>query len=113
MTALAVRQDVAASGSSLMAEDELLLNQCERGEFDSLVRFYEWDIPTISLGFHQDAEQLDFSRMNVAHVPWVRRPTGGAAVLHSEELTYAIVMANGAGPRDAARVQELVSKAIA
>jgi lipoate-protein ligase A len=108
-----VVQDVVKSGRVLMEEDLAFLEQAERGEIGPLVRFYEWNVPTVSLGFHQNAEQLDTERLNAAGVPWVRRPTGGAAVLHSEELTYAIVMPNCDGPKDAARVQELVSRAIA
>jgi lipoyl(octanoyl) transferase len=110
---LRVVQDPAKCGQVLMDEDLALLEQAERGELGPLVRFYQWHVPTISLGFHQSAEQLDLFRLQAAHVPWVRRPTGGAAVLHSEELTYAIVLPDCTGPKDAAQVQELVSRAIA
>jgi lipoate-protein ligase A len=96
-----------------MEEDQALLELAERGKFEPLVRFYQWEVPTISLGYHQSAEQLDMSRLSAASMPWVRRPTGGAAVLHSDELTYAIVLPNCDGPKDASRVQELVSRAIA
>lgn len=96
-----------------MEEDQSLLERAERGELEPIVRFYQWEEPTVSLGFHQSADQLDAVRLKAARVPWVRRPTGGAAVLHSDELTYAIVLPDCNGPRDAARVQELVSRAIA
>jgi lipoate-protein ligase A len=108
---LRILQDSARAGQLLMAEDRELLARAERGDLEPTLRFYEWSEPTVSLGFHQAEQVLDTERLRVAGVPWVRRPTGGAAVLHSEELTYAIVIPDGA--RAAAHVQELVSRAIA
>lgn len=110
---LQIRQYPPRAGSVLMAEDLALLEQAERGELEATLRFYEWSEPTVSLGFHQPEQVLDAERLRVARMPWVRRPTGGAAVLHSEELTYAIVIPDVADARAAARVQELVSRAIA
>jgi lipoate-protein ligase A len=113
VTPLRVVQEPAKSGATLMEEDRHLLERAERGEVGTIVRFYEWDTPTISLGYHQSEDQLDMDCLTAAHMLWVRRPTGGAAVLHSEELTYALVLSNCEGPRAAARVQELISRAIA
>jgi lipoate-protein ligase A len=96
-----------------MAEDKALLEKAERDELEATLRFYEWSEPTVSLGFHQPEQVLDGERLRTARVPWVRRPTGGAAVLHSEELTYAIVIPGVADAAAAVRVQELVSRAIA
>jgi lipoate-protein ligase A len=100
-------------GAVLMAEDAALLDQAERGELEATLRFYEWSEPTVSLGFHQSEDILDAGAMSAAQVPWVRRPTGGAAILHSEELTYAIVLSGVTDAATAARVQERVSRAIA
>ena len=108
---LQIRQEPPRAGFALMAEDMALLEQAERGELEPTLRFYEWSQPTVSLGFHQPEQVLDAERLRAARMPWVRRPTGGAAVLHSEELTYAIVIPDVAGA--SARVQELVSRAIA
>ncbi|MCX6600077.1 MAG: hypothetical protein NT025_00755 [bacterium] len=110
---LQIRQDPPRAGFALMAEDKTLLEKAERGELEPTLRFYEWSQPTVSLGFHQPEQVLDGERLRAARMPWVRRPTGGAAVLHSEELTYAIVIPNVAGAGASARVQELVSRAIA
>ena len=112
---LQIRQDPPHAGVVLMAEDVALLEQAERGELEPTLRFYEWSQPTVSLGFHQPEQVLDAERLRAARMPWVRRPTGGAAVLHSEELTYAIVIPDvaGAGAGASVRVQELVSRAIA
>jgi len=70
------------SGEYNMAMDEALLEEvaCHGGAY---LRFYRWDPPTLSLGRNQPNTFDD--------VPIVRRPTGGQAVWHEHELTYAVV----------------------
>ena len=54
--------------------------------------FLSWDVPTVSIGHHQQAERAADTRYCAEHgIPVVRRPTGGRAVLHDCELTYAVV----------------------
>ena len=89
---LEIRQEPAQEGDVLMATDAALLERAARGEQGALLRFYEWVCPTVSLGFHQSDEVLDREAMQREGIPWVRRPTGGAAVLHSEELTYCLIL---------------------
>ncbi|MDD5541584.1 MAG: biotin/lipoate A/B protein ligase family protein [Acidobacteriia bacterium] len=76
-----------------MAIDEWFLRQLEsQDQPQTLVRFYEWSCPTLSLGQHQKkdrAADLDFCARHGIDV--VYRPTGGRAVLHDKELTYAII----------------------
>lgn len=106
-----IRQDGAWSGALQMQIDRERMEAVEHGLAEPLIRFYEWEVPTLSIGFHQSTDSLDEARMNALGIPWVRRPTGGAAVLHSEELTYAVVVRSpqrGLGHW----VQEWVSKAI-
>ena len=57
----------------------------------TLVRFYGWTEPTVSLGCHQTPE-LAFAKdyCQTRGIPWVRRPTGGRAVFHHHELTYMV-----------------------
>ena len=51
----------------------------------SVLRLYSWDRPTVSLGYSQ--------RWTPSELPWVRRPTGGRALLHTrDEITYAIAL---------------------
>lgn len=57
-----------------------------------VLRVYGWSVPTISLGYHQDPEVLDFRKVKAAGIDVVRRPTGGRAILHAEELTYAVIL---------------------
>lgn len=109
---LTILQIPPQAGSILMAEDYVMLEKAERCELAATLRFYAWSEPTISLGYHQNENILDWQRVAEARVPWVRRPTGGAAVLHSDELTYSIIVPNAADTASAARIQELVSRAI-
>jgi lipoate-protein ligase A len=76
-----------------MAADEVLLRSALERDVASL-RFYTWDEPTLSLGYFQPhADRLADSIL--AEVAWVRRPTGGAAILHHLELTYALALPAG------------------
>lgn len=57
------------------------------------VRWYGWSPPCLSFGRHQPAAgRYDEGRLRELGVDVVRRPTGGGAVLHDDELTYAIAL---------------------
>jgi lipoate-protein ligase A len=57
-----------------------------------VLRLYTWDPPAVSLGHMQDpAALLDLDACRAAGIDVVVRPTGGRAILHWEEVTYAIV----------------------
>lgn len=74
-----------------MAIDEsLLLNS--KDDFRPSLRFYKWKKPTLSLGYFQKATEVNFSACASNDVETIRRPTGGRAVLHKNELTYSITM---------------------
>jgi lipoate-protein ligase A len=64
-----------------MAADEALLDRVVRSG-GAFLRLYQWNPPTLSIGRNQ---QADFHG-----VPIVRRPTGGQAVWHEHEVTYAV-----------------------
>jgi lipoyl(octanoyl) transferase len=85
--------DGAMDGSHNMAVDATLLTEVEQSESPrTVVRFYGWIIPTISLGRSQHVDKavdIDYCRANGIDI--VHRPTGGRAVLHDDELTYAVV----------------------
>lgn len=63
-----------------MAADEFLLDHAE----SPVLRLYAWSEPTISLGYAQ--------RFEGTGLPVVRRPSGGRALLHDDEITYAVVL---------------------
>ncbi|MGL6097377.1 MAG: lipoate--protein ligase family protein [Fimbriiglobus sp.] len=75
-----------------MAADDALLHTAAGGT--ATLRFYTWAEPTLSLGYFQPAAgRLADSR--VAGLPWVRRASGGAALVHHHELTYALALPPG------------------
>lgn len=85
-------------GSYNMALDEALwqnfANQIEAGEQPwPVLRFYGWQPAALSLGYTQRAErEVNFQACEELGVEWVRRPTGGRAILHdTAELTYSVV----------------------
>ncbi|MEJ2493803.1 MAG: hypothetical protein P8Y79_05695 [Ignavibacteriaceae bacterium] len=57
----------------------------------TFLRFYRWKPYCISLGFNQLLESIDSERAKKDNIDIVRRPTGGRAILHAEELTYSVV----------------------
>ena len=93
----ALMPSLTASGPRQMALDRWMLEELTRGGGPgALLRFYRWDKPCISLGHHQSPFGL------TTNLPVVRRPTGGAAVLHGGDLCYAIALAQPTGgPRAA------------
>jgi lipoate-protein ligase A len=80
-------------GNQNMEIDRSWLERAETSrEHLTVIRFYCWDKPTVSLGMHQQpAEAVDLVYCVEAGIPTVSRPTGGRAVLHGHELTYSIV----------------------
>jgi len=90
-----------ASGKVQMAIDHWLLAQHSSGKQPPTLRFYTWSPPAISLGYHQHKYPQKWQ-----HLYWqgqkldlVRRPTGGRAVLHQGDLTYAVVTSGLTGNR--------------
>jgi len=73
-------------GDYNMAKDEAILRMYSCQKIPTL-RIYGWNAPWVSLGYNQKAE--DVLNMPIG-VPFVRRITGGAAILHDQEITYSI-----------------------
>ncbi len=81
------------SASFNMALDEALLNWHSEGSMPPVIRFYEWNPATLSIGYFQRAEKdIDLQAVKEQGLGFVRRPTGGRAVLHEHELTYSIIV---------------------
>jgi lipoyl(octanoyl) transferase len=77
------------TGAENMAIDVELLERADRtGE--AFVRFYRFDPPCLSLGRNEAATGYDRAAIARLGVDVVRRPTGGRAVWHEHELTYAV-----------------------
>jgi lipoyl(octanoyl) transferase len=89
------------SGNYNMQLDEQLARQFNTESDIPLLRIYGWQPYTISLGFNQNENDFDTSKINNAGIEIIRRPTGGRAIFHAHELTYCVVLAIGAdGPRE-------------
>jgi lipoate-protein ligase A len=80
------------TGAMNMALDEALLHSVANGDSLPVLRFYRWKPATVTLGYAQSTDRdldLDFCRR--VGVDVVRRATGGRAVLHDNEVTYAVI----------------------
>ena len=80
------------TGARNMALDEVLLDSAMAAN-QPLLRFYGWTTPTVTLGYFQPAADR-MARPSIAELAWVRRPTGGATLLHdsAHEFTYALAL---------------------
>ncbi len=75
-----------------MQRDEALTRErIENPELPSVLRLYSWQPSSVSIGFQQKMETIDLDACRMAGIDVVRRPTGGRAVLHANELTYAVI----------------------
>ncbi len=82
----------ATDGVHNMAADETLLESAAAGQ--PSLRFYTWSEPTVSLGYFQAASIRKTDPL-LSNLPWVRRPSGGAALIHDREVTYALALPAG------------------
>lgn len=74
-----------------MAVDEALLEAAEARPAPATLRFYQWAVPTLSLGYFQRHEDRRSHAPSLA-CPLVRRASGGGAILHDREWTYSLVL---------------------
>ncbi len=78
------------SGAANMALDEAMAEAAADGAVPPSLRFYRWHLPTVSLGRHQKAADVDEAQLATRGYDLVRRTTGGRAILHTDELTYSV-----------------------
>ncbi len=90
-----------ASGAVQMAIDSWLLDQHRQGLCPPTLRFYTWSPAAISLGYNQRQVPDRWQDLHWQNQPidLVRRATGGRAVLHQGDLTYALVTSGWTGTR--------------
>jgi lipoate-protein ligase A len=74
-----------------MAVDEAVLEACGSGGSLPTLRLYAWEPACLSLGYAQPVGDVDLPRLRARGWDLVRRPTGGRAVLHVDELTYSVI----------------------
>jgi lipoate-protein ligase A len=79
-----------------MATDEALFRSLQERGGPPTLRFYGWEKPALSIGYFQStATEINLHHCRRDGMDVVRRPTGGKAVLHDCELTYAVVSREG------------------
>lgn len=79
-------------GALNMAIDEAVATLGNQRKAPPTIRFFGWEPTCLSVGYFQSVErEVDVEGCRRAGVDLVRRPTGGRAVLHDDELTYSVI----------------------
>lgn len=88
------------TGKHNMESDLHLAENCKSNE--AFIRFYRWKPYAISLGANQGFDEIDIEKASKDNIDVVKRPTGGRAILHSEEITYSVILplSIGLSPKD-------------
>jgi len=116
MRATLILDSVPRDGAHQMATDLALMHRAT-AERSIYLRLYRWEPHCLSFGAHEPAlRRYDRAAIDRLGIDTVRRPTGGRAVWHARELTYAVTAADGAyGTLRHAylRIHEALARAVA
>ena len=85
------------TASCNMALDETIATAVKRGNSPPTLRLYGWDRPSVSIGYFQKVSDIDSDYCIKKDIPIVRRPTGGRAILHDDEITYSFSVKTDSG----------------
>ena len=80
-----------APGAWNMALDEAILEMVEAGLSQPTLRLYAWQPECLSIGYAQFIGDIDMVALAALNWDLVRRPTGGRAILHTDEITYSVI----------------------
>lgn len=83
-----------ADGPRNMGRDQAMLEHVAREPSAAALRTYGWSEPTLSLGYFQSIRDVE-ADPRWRGAPVVRRPTGGGALWHDREITYALALPPG------------------
>ncbi|MEW5959456.1 MAG: biotin/lipoate A/B protein ligase family protein [Chloroflexota bacterium] len=86
-------------GATNMAIDEAILHALAAGRGQPTLRLFQWAPPCLSLGYNQHWAEIDEAACRRLGYTWTRRPTGGKAILHTDEATYSLII-----PQDDPRI---------
>src|SRR5512137_2511015 len=78
-------------GATNMAIDEAISRAVQANLALPTLRFFGWQPACLSLGQAQSGSDVDQVACRAARFDVVRRPTGGRAILHTDELTYSVI----------------------
>ena len=85
-----VIEDHPRKGALNMAIDRALLAACESRKVPPTLRLYGWERPALTVGYAQNIDRdINMERCRKLGIQVVRRPTGGRALLHQNEVTYS------------------------
>lgn len=84
--------DKPLNGPANMAADEATLRAVAAEDQPPTLRLYRWEPFCLSLGYGQRMRDVDTNRVQSHGWDIVRRPTGGRAILHGDELTYSVTL---------------------
>ena len=87
-------------GATNMAIDEAILQALAAGTGQPTLRLFQWAPPCLSLGYNQHWDEVDEATCRRLGYTWTRRPTGGKAILHTDEATYSLII-----PQEDPRIQ--------
>lgn len=80
-----------ADGYTNMAVDEAILLAVQENRVRPTLRIYAWQPACLSIGtFQSVSADIDSDACTRRGIDWVRRPTGGRAILHDREVTYSV-----------------------
>ena len=108
-------RDKDYNGLTNMAIDEAISHACGEEKSPTTLRLYGWKSPTVSIGYGQNAHSdIDFNFCKSAGIDVIKRPTGGRAVLHENELTFSISSSteNPLFPKNILKSHKKISEAL-
>jgi len=97
-----------------MAIDEAIFVMREKLSLPPTLRFYSWQPPAISIGYFQKANDPFLNEYKKRELIFVRRFTGGGAILHKDEMTYSLTCSLYHFPlfKDVIKAQRIIHRAI-
>ena len=87
-----IRESDFSAGARNMAVDSAIAGAVGAGRQPATLRLYGWNPYCLSLGYGQRIREADTEALRRNGWDLVRRPTGGKAILHGDELTYSLCL---------------------
>ncbi len=100
----------AFDGERNMSTDLAMMDIARNGI--PILRLYEWSVPTLSLGKFQNPDEINVDYLKKMKFGFVKRPSGGRAVLHYDDLTYAVAVPEYMMPKGVMRTYLEISRAL-
>jgi lipoyl(octanoyl) transferase len=74
-----------------MLFDEALINFSIQSKLGAVLRLYGWESPAVTIGRNQNTDNINFDYCTSNSIDIIKRPTGGRAIYHNDELTYSFI----------------------